>query len=91
VRGRFRHAIVGSKPSTEPNPRPNYRGGEGILGFVDAYCHAKQRSPESRPQVDLGVFLSASAFLRQLGRTSDPAMCETKVGKADTTEERADS
>jgi hypothetical protein len=56
VRGRFGHAIVGSEPSIKPYPRPYHRAGGGFLGFVDAYCHAIQRSPESRPQVDLGAF-----------------------------------
>ena len=42
--------------------------GVAVLGFVDASCHAKQRSPETRPQVDLGAFFSASASLRRLGR-----------------------
>ena len=65
--------------------------GRAILGFVDAYCHAKQRRPESRPQVDLGAFFSASASLRRPGRKSVPAMREIRPDKPDTTEERADS
>ena len=90
MRGRFGHATVGSQPSIEPYPRPYYRAGGGCLGFVDASCHAIQRSPESRPQVDLGAFFLASASLRRPGRESVPAMREIKYVKPDTSEERAD-
>ena len=82
VRGELRHAIVGSEPSTSALTLPLLSGRGGRLRVRRQRAAMRNNdAPRAARRWISGLFLSASASLRRIGRKSVPAMREVRPDK----------